>query len=291
MTIVLVRDDDANATTRPERLEQVYAPLLDAHIPVNFAIIPEVGLDTRAPDGSRERFIDEEAPDSPDARPLTSESPLACWLRRHQGQVDVLVHGLSHRRRRNGTELGSLTFDEAVPLLTRAIELSTAALHRTPIGFVPPWDVMSNGSLRAASAWFDLVSLGWVDRTMLPVAAWPAHLLERMARREALRVGRAWVVRHRGGRIGPHTPPQHVEGILQTLTEGADICVVQMHHWMFWSEGEAHPVIRALADALRTRTTVDVRDAVRALDNLPAMRIPRIDRWLGDVGRGTSAGA
>ncbi len=77
MTLFLVRDDDANATTRPERPERVYAPLLDAQIPLNFAVIPEVALDTRTPDGTREHFLDENSEDE---------------------EAEV-VHGLSHRRR------------------------------------------------------------------------------------------------------------------------------------------------------------------------------------------------
>src|SRR5215813_8954348 len=98
MSIVLVRDDDANATTRPERLARAYAPLLDAGIPVSFAVIPEVALDTRDPEGARERFLDEATADQDRLAAITPQTPLAAWLRRHRGAVDVFVHGLSHRR-------------------------------------------------------------------------------------------------------------------------------------------------------------------------------------------------
>jgi hypothetical protein len=274
MSVVLVRDDDANATTPPERLERTYAPLLDAGVPVSFAVIPAVALDTLAPDAQRERFIDPDAERTDRELALTSDAALARWLRAHEGQVGALVHGLSHRRRRGGTEMGSLGFDESAQLLEAGLAIMTEALHAAPIGFVPPWDVLSAGALRAVAACFDLVSMGWVDRARLPPSAWPAHALERLGGREALRVGRTWLLRHRGGLIRATTPPQQVGTILASLARGADVAVVVLHHWMFWSGPQPHPAIVALGRALRGHMPVSARQAVRYLDSLPRLRAP-----------------
>jgi hypothetical protein len=265
MTMFLVRDDDPNATTDPERLARAYAPLLDAGIPISFSVIPRVRLDTRAPDGARERFLCESTPDCSDERALEPDSPLASWLRAHDREVDVFCHGLTHQRVRNGTEYGALTLDEARTRIEDARVIFERAIGRMPAGFVPPWDALSAGSIRATTDAFALVSTGWVSRAMLPMAAWPAHVIERMKRSELLRIGASRLVRHRGGKIHAETKPEDVARIIETIGHRAEVAVIVLHHWMFWDRGSDHPVIRALANALRSERVVDVRGAVRAL--------------------------
>ncbi len=272
MTLFLVRDDDPNATTDPEMLERGYAPLLDAGIPITFATIPDVRLDTRAPDGTCERFLHPDSPDGATHVRMVRTTPLAQWLRAHASQVDVFVHGLTHERVRAGTEFGALDAAESASRLLRGRGILREALDREPVGFVAPWDAMSADALRACADQFELVSTGWVDRGRLPASAWPAHVLERLGKREALRVKGSWVVRHRGGRIHAGTPPESVPAILDALGAGADVAVVVLHHWMFWEGADAHPVVRALGRALATREVGTLRAAIQCLDARPRWR-------------------
>jgi hypothetical protein len=265
MTLVLLRDDDANATTDPAILARVYGPLLDEHLPVCFAVIPRVRLDTLDPDGRREGFLDPSTPSSADARPLLAGDPLAAWMRRHEADVDFFLHGLSHERVRADTELGALSRQEAAARLHEGRQILAAALDRVPLGFVAPWDAVSRGALQAVTAGFDLFSTGFVDRRRLPMSAWPAHARERVTRDGAVRVGRAWVLRHGGCRITGQTDPADVPGIVDTLCTGARVAVIVLHHWHF-SGAEGHPVIRALAAAMRGRRLGRVRDALHELD-------------------------
>jgi hypothetical protein len=266
MTLFLVRDDDPNATTDPGRLACAYAPLLDAGIPVSFSVIPRVRLDTRAPNGVRERFLSETSPDCAEERSLEADTPIMRWLRAHDADTDVFCHGLTHERVRSGTEYGALTRDEARARIEDARAIFRRSLGRMPAGFVPPWDALSAGSLRAATDAFALVSTGWVSRAHLPWTAWHAHAIERATRREVIRLGdRSRVVRHRGGKIAADTRPEDVAAIVNRLGDRAELAVIVLHHWMFWDQGCDHPVVRALADALRTRRVVGVREAVRAL--------------------------
>jgi peptidoglycan/xylan/chitin deacetylase (PgdA/CDA1 family) len=282
MGIIVVRDDDPNATTRPERLERVYAPLFDAGIPVNFSVVPEVALDVRRDDGRRELFLDESAEDCDSVEELTDATPLAAWLRRHEGAVDVFVHGLSHRRLRARTEFGALDQAEAALRIERGISIMERALGRRPVGFVPPWDALSAGAVRAATEAFDLISTAWVDRHRLPFGAWPAFVIERLGRREALKIDHAWLLRHRGGKLTADTRAPAVPAIVEQLTRGADVAVIVLHHWMFWEKAEPHPVIVALARALRSKRTVTVRDAVRYLDSLPMPCLHDLARGAAD---------
>jgi len=267
--MILLRDDDPNATTRPERLARVYAPLLDAGYPINFAVVPEVALDTLAPDGRRERFIDEHAPRSSATVPLLPDSDLARWLKAHSSQLDVFQHGHTHRRAADGTEFGAISREAAVRTIARGSTVLENALGRRPLGFVPPWDVPSRGAVQAATQAFPLVSCGWVSRGRLPLSAWPDHLFERATRREAIRIGDSWLLRHRGGRIRPDLDPAAVPATIDALTSGARVGVVVLHHWMFWEHAEPHPVVVALARALRGRRLVTIHEAAAHLQAGP----------------------
>jgi hypothetical protein len=271
--MILLRDDDANATTQPERLARAYAPLLDAGYPINFAVIPEVALDTCAPGGSRERFIDESAPHTSATVALQSDSDLAVWLKSNASDLDVLQHGHTHRRGTDGTEFGDIPRDAAARAIEQGAAVLETAIGHRPIGFVPPWDVLSRGAVQAAAHAFPLVSCWRLSRPRLPVSAWPAHLVERTTRREAIRIGDCWLLRHRGDRIGPDLDPAVVPATVETLTRGAHVGVIMLHHWRFWERAEPHPVIVALARALRGKRLGTVRHAVAHLETCP--------RWWG----------
>jgi hypothetical protein len=269
MTLVLVRDDDANATTDPVRLERLYAPLLDAGIPLNLAVIPEVALDTLAPDGGREHFLPRDLARAGGSLPLQTDSPLARWLSANSSQVSVLMHGLSHARRRATTEFGALAAAEARPLLSRGLRILTEALGQSPTGFVAPWDALSRDALMAAVDAFDLVSTGWVDRRRLPPQAWPAHALERLSQSHVLGVGHGWVLRHDGCRIHEATRAHEIAGIVDALTRRPTIAVIVLHHWMYWDHADQQAVMAALARALRAHRAVSASEAIRCLDELP----------------------
>ena len=260
MNQILVRDDDANATTDPKRLERVYAPLLDAGVRISFAVIPEVALSTRAPDGTREAYLDSSWPDTGCRARVSIFSPLTAWLRRNRASVDVLQHGLSHERLAGGTEFGGLTYQAAKARIGEGKEILTNALGKAPSGFVAPWDCLSRGSLVAATETYGFLSTSWVSRRNLPTVAWPAHMIERIRGEQALRVGSSLVVRHRGGFIGPRTPTADIPRLLARAAGRGRVTVVMLHHWMFWDHPEPHPVICALAAALKGLNTVAARE-------------------------------
>jgi peptidoglycan/xylan/chitin deacetylase (PgdA/CDA1 family) len=187
------------------------------------------------------------------------------WLRANDAVTDVFAHGLSHRRIASGTEFGAIDAAVARERIRAGAEIFERALGRVPVGFVAPWDSLSRGSLAAATERFEVVSTGWLSRAHLPVKAWPSHLLERMARREALRVGTSWVLRHRGGKIGASVDPGDVPSIVAALTKGADVAVIVLHHWMFWGHPGAHPVVCALARALKGQRVLRLRDVAQHL--------------------------
>lgn len=270
MTLYLIRDDDSNATTDPMRLERGYLPLLDAGLPISFSVVPEVRLDTLAPGGRREEFLSPSTPASSACARLERETPLAEWLRAHRDQAGVMMHGLSHERRREGTEFGALSRSEAMRLIVRGLDVLERALDVCPRGFVAPWDAFSRESLGAATSAFDFVSTGYVDRIRLGPAYWASHLVERVSRSGVVAAGRGWIVRHPGCVFTADTRPADVGGILSRISADALICVIVLHHWMFWGEGAPHPVIAELAQRLRGKDVCGVDRAIEELDALPS---------------------
>ena len=262
---ILLRDDDPNATTDVDRLARAYAPLLDAGLPINFSLIPEVALDTLAPDGRRERFIHADAPHSSDLMPITVDQPITQWLRRNPTLLGVMQHGHTHRRGQDATEFGAISAEAAAAKMDRGADVLEAAFGYRPNSFVPPWDVPSRGAIGAAAGRFDLLSCGYVNRHRLPLTAWPAHLAERRQRSELLRIGDLWVSRHRGGRVQPDMAPSDVDAAVRHITEGVRLGVIVLHHWMFWNGAEPHPVIVALAKSLKGRRVVTVDTAILEL--------------------------
>lgn len=265
MSLVILRDDDINATTDPARLEAAYAPLLDRGHTLCLSAIPEVALDVRAPDGARERFLDPDWAASDGLARLHEDSPSARWMRKHAGAVAVLQHGHTHARVREGTEFGALTRGEADERIATGRRVLSRALGAEPEGFVAPWDRMSKGALLAATSAYRFVSTSWVERSMLPASRWPAHVRERIARDQVVRHRSGWIVRHPGGWMGPDTDPETVASLVARHAARARVCVVVLHHWMFWEKDEPHPAIRALAKALTGHTVVRPRDADAAL--------------------------
>jgi peptidoglycan/xylan/chitin deacetylase (PgdA/CDA1 family) len=264
MTLFLLRDDDTNATTDPDRLERAYAPLLDAGLPITFSVIPRVALDTQAPDGLPERYLPPSLAGVRREVPLTAFSPWAQWLRAHGEQCSVAQHGLDHRRVRGGTELGSLTYREAEARVRLGRDILHDALGTDPTAFVAPWDALSPEALEVVVERFPVVSTSWLGPRRLPLRWWPAHVAERLSRSEVVPLGQSIVLRHRGGLVGPHTDPADVAGILDRLSIGAEVTVVVLHHWMFWDRPDPHPVVTALARALRGRPVVQVERLARA---------------------------
>lgn len=270
MSTFLLRDDDANATTDPEVLARVYAPLLDAGHRLAFATIPEVALDTLAPDGRREAFLSPAWPASAAHARMHRDTPLAVWLRAHAHEVDVLQHGLSHARVRAGTELGALGLEEARARIDLGKRILTGALDDVPAGFVAPWDKLSRDAMDAAMRAYDFVSTSWVAPGALPRRALLAHVRERLAGSMVLRAGRCLIARHRGGFLGAQTRPEDVPALLRVASQAprggaVALTVVNLHHWMFFGDAarpEPHPVVRALARALPAGSCARVADVI-----------------------------
>src|SRR5688572_8751731 len=97
MRLILLRDDDTNALTPIECLETLYRPFLARGLPVNLATIPEVRVDARTPDGSREGFVPAQHSGSLETVPLAANRALTSYLHANP-RLHVVQHGCYHDR-------------------------------------------------------------------------------------------------------------------------------------------------------------------------------------------------
>ena len=95
MHYVILRDDDTNALTPIECLEQMYRPFLERGLPVNLATIPNVRTDTLSTEGEIEGFLFARNGNTPLSVPLASNSKLVNYLRHNRG-FHLLQHGYDH---------------------------------------------------------------------------------------------------------------------------------------------------------------------------------------------------
>src|SRR5438132_1565980 len=92
MHYVILRDDDTNALTPVECLEQLYRPFLDRGLPVNLATIPKVRTDTVSTDGQLEKYLFARRTDTPPALPIVTHGKLVRYLHENPG-FHPLQHG------------------------------------------------------------------------------------------------------------------------------------------------------------------------------------------------------
>src|SRR6187401_3387576 len=85
MHYVILRDDDTNALTPVECLEQLYRPFLDRGLPVNLAVIPNVRTDTISTDGKLEGYLFAKSTATPRELPIASNPALVHYLHENLG--------------------------------------------------------------------------------------------------------------------------------------------------------------------------------------------------------------
>jgi len=95
MRYVILRDDDTNALTPVECLEQLYRPFLDRGLPVNLAAIPNVRTDTLSTDGALEKYLFAKRADTPLEVPIANSGELVRYLHENPG-FHLLQHGCDH---------------------------------------------------------------------------------------------------------------------------------------------------------------------------------------------------
>ncbi len=232
MHYVIVRDDDTNALTPVECLEQLYRPFLDRSLPVNLAVIPNVRTDTISPDGSLEKFLFTKHASTPLELPVASNANLVRYLHENSG-FRVLQHGYDH----SIFEFGSDQRADIANRLDQGTKALAAAGLDQPETFVAPYDRFSRVSLSEVAKRFRVISSGWFELRRLPYAWWPQYAMKKMHKRPHWKVGQTTLLTHPGCLLSYQRPyPTMLESVKKQV-ESHQLTVLVTHWWEYFRDG------------------------------------------------------
>jgi hypothetical protein len=232
MRCVILRDDDTNALTPVECLEQLYRPFLDRGLPVNLATIPSVHTDTISTNGRLEQYLFARRSDTPPAVPLVSNAKLVRYLHENPG-YHVLQHGCHHSL----FEFDSHRQPEIAQRLDHGAREIKAAGFKKPRTFVAPYDRFSAASLREAGKRYSVISAGWFELKRLPVSWWPGYALKKMLKRTHWKIGGTLLLTHPGCLLSYQRPYATMLESVKRFVEANALTVLVTHWWEYFREG------------------------------------------------------
>jgi len=232
MHYVILRDDDTNALTPPERLEELYRPFLNQNLPVNLAVIPGVRTDARTPEGGREKFLPPGRLDGPPTLPIAESTGLVQYLAENPG-FRIVQHGYDHSL----FEFDSTNWADVRRRIDVGARLLTEAGFPEPETFVAPYDRFSRISLVEAKRKFDVISTGWFEWSRLPVSWRPRYLLGKLLRQPHLRIGGTTILTHPGCLLSYRNPFGTMLDNVQKAVLSQRVTVLVTHWWEYFRDG------------------------------------------------------
>jgi Uncharacterized protein conserved in bacteria (DUF2334) len=234
MRYVILRDDDTNALTPIECLEQLYRPFLERGLPVNLAVIPNVSTRTRQVDGSPEGYLMNMSSSERGPVAIGSNRELVGYLRDNAG-FHVVQHGFQH----DWFEFDSAKREEMECRLESGTRLLLEAGFRRPRAFVAPYDRFSRASLLAAAKRFSIVSTGWYELRRLPFAWWPRYLLKRLTGEAHWQAHGTTLLTHPGCLLSFRRPRAGMLDEVKRAIQARRLTVLVTHWWEYFPKG--HP--------------------------------------------------
>ena len=232
MHYVILRDDDTNALTPVECLEQLYRPFLDRGLPVNLAVIPNVRTDTVSPDGTIEKYLFARNFGTPSHLAFASNNRLVRYLHENRG-FHVVQHGYDHSLFEFGSEQRA---DIAGRLAKGFAALAEAGFE--PRTFVAPYDRFSRVSLGEVANRFDIISAGWFELGRLPLTWLPQYALKKLSKRPHWKVGRTQLLTHPGCLLSYHRPAASMLDTVKRQVESQRLTVLVTHWWEYFRDGK-----------------------------------------------------
>ena len=235
MRYVILRDDDTNALTPINCLEQLYRPFLERNLPVNLALIPDVATNALTPDGKPEGFLFTKNGTRSATVPIGENSDLVKYLRENPG-YQIVQHGCHH---------DCFEFDREAPAeiatrLEHGLKLFAAAGLPRPITFVAPHDKLSRASYHAVAKRFEVISSGWFELKRLPLAWWPKYFVKKTRQTPHWRAGRTLLLSHPGCLLSAQ---RDFDSMLEKITDtvnSQNVTVLVTHWWEYFPNGQPH---------------------------------------------------
>jgi hypothetical protein len=262
MHYVIIRDDDTNAFTPVDCLERLYRPLLDAGLPVNLAVIPDVALNASTGDGRLETFLrirgsgigrtavlasgtcatsaalsmatePEHGSSSRHTRPIGQNQQLMTYLLDNPG-YHIVQHGCHH----DYFEFDRRPRPELVARLDHGTRTLIQAGFPKPQTFVAPHDKVSRVGLLEISRRFNVLSTGWFELRRIPYHWWPRYLLKKFHHAPHWQVGRTLLLSHPGCLLSYHRTYSTMLGGIVHYLKTQRLTVLVTHWWEYFRDNE-----------------------------------------------------
>jgi hypothetical protein len=232
MRYVILRDDDTNALTPARCLETLYRPFLDRGFPVNLAVIPEVNVNTRMPDGTPEGYLFYRNGEKAEKVAIGSSVGLISYLKENP-HFHVLQHGCHH----DYLEFDCPERTEAAARIERGSRTLAEAGFSSLQTFVAPYDKLSRGSLEEVAARFRVLSTGWFELRRLPCAWWPKFAVKKLRKAEHWRIGQTTLLSHPGCILSCHRAPGEILHEIVRHVGTHRLTVLVTHWWEYFRDG------------------------------------------------------
>ena len=257
MHYVILRDDDTNALTPVECLEQLYRPFLDLGLPVNLSVIPKVRTDTIRTDGTLEQYLFGKRAHTAAALPIVSHARLVDYLHNNRG-FHLLQHGCHHSLFEFDSDQGA----DIRNLLDQGTGALAAAGFPEPTTFVAPYDRFSRVSLSEIAKRFRVISAGWFELRRLPLAWWPQYALKKMLSRSHWRIGHTILLTHPGCLLSYQRPYNTMLESVQKSVQSRRLTVLVTHWWEYFRKEKSDTamvrILHGTADWLASNPGVRV---------------------------------
>ena len=232
MRYIILRDDDTNALTPVECLEQLYRPLLDRDLTVNLAVIPNVRTDAQRADGKPEGFLHDRGEIAGPRAWIGRNRKLTAYLQRNPG-YQIVQHGYDHSL----YEFASHDEIDIARRLDKGARLLAEAGLAGAQTFVAPHDRFSPESLRAVARRFAVISAGWFEWSTLPPAWWPAYVVKKMRGQPHWRANRTLLLSHPGCLLSRFRPRENLFEEIKRSIASRQLTVLVTHWWEYFPEG------------------------------------------------------
>ena len=232
MRFILLRDDDTNALTPIECLEALYRPFLARGLPVNLATIPEVRVDARTPEGTREGFLPAQPNPAVETVALAENAALTSYLQANPG-YHIVQHGCHH----DTFEFDRDDRGEVVRRLERGrLRLREAGFENVTT-FVAPHDRISRVAYEEVARRFRVISTGWFEMRRLPVAWRLRFLRKKLSGRPHWRVDQTELLSHPGCLLSYQRPPETILPAIKHTIQRQKVTVLVTHWWEYFRDG------------------------------------------------------
>lgn len=232
---VILRDDDTNALTPPDCLEQLYRPFLDRGLPVNLAVIPNVRTDITYGQNILEGFLCMRNGTKQKVVPIGANRELLDYLLANPG-YRFAQHGYTHEFVKGDCEFEHHHRQDLAHRLENGRKLLLEAGLGAPETFVAPYDRFTRTSLAEVSSRFRIISAAWFELGRLPVAWWPRYLWKKVTRQSHWHNGRSLLLSHPRCFLSFRRPYATMFDEIRRCIAGRPLTVLVTHWWEFFHD-------------------------------------------------------